>query len=395
MLSLNSQPVETSLELMWETHREDVKRMLISLTRDIDLTDDILQDTYLRACNGFGGFRGGDAKAWLIAIAKNAFYAHARHKYFGSEVALDSETPAGNELLGSSNHIVHITLQQAIADLPQALRQALLMKHYGGFTYSEIAQRLGCPQGTAQQRVFTAIQKLRKALSAMREEFAEITCGKVSGKKLVDYVYGKLSQADMAAVKEHLDKCPKCRGEVNETVEVLRALDADEPSWKISMIMEPKALYLTFKDRSKGRGRYCELDLNPDPCVISYAAMQGEEVSIKELPSEDGSHLRKYAAHLPRDVEPGEMVELLMVCTLPPEDPLTSLPYEGGIVSPKDAVYVIALRLPDGARLTRTDPDPTEMRENGHVTVYYRGYLPANQEFKWIVEYEEPSRDHA
>jgi len=77
------QSMENDLERMWETSREYVRRLLISLTRDIDLADDMLQETYLRARDGFAGYRGGDGRAWLTAIAKNVFYTHARRKYFG------------------------------------------------------------------------------------------------------------------------------------------------------------------------------------------------------------------------------------------------------------------------------------------------------------------------
>ena len=407
MLSLKPQRMETPFEQIWENHREYVRRILISLTRDIDLADDVLQETYLRASDGFGGYRGGDAKAWLAAIAKNAFYAHARRKYFGSEVALDSDTPAKTDLLGSSRHIALISLRQAIADLPEALRQALLMKHYGGFTYSEIARRLDCPQGTAQQRVFTAIRRLRQTLGALREEMAKMTCGELSGRKLVDYAYGKLSTDDMAVVKEHLAKCPKCRMEVDQTVEVFRALDAVECSFKITFFIErieSWRCYITITAPMDEGGQPFEggdepFEVGPNWIVV-YAAMEGEEVVMEKLPSDDPSRHR-YIPHLPRQVEPGEIVELLFVAEqdraeqerwdtyTSTQETLTANGNICGDDGPQmDVVYLIALRLDENATLIETHPKPTELRTDGHTTVYYRGFLPAHQAFKWKVEYK-------
>jgi len=388
--------METPFEQIWENHREYVRRILISLTRDIDLADDVLQETYLRASDGFGGYRGGDAKAWLAAIAKNAFYAHARRKYFGSEVALDSDTPAKTDLLGSSRHIALISLRQAIADLPEALRQALLMKHYGGFTYSEIARRLDCPQGTAQQRVFTAIRRLRQTLGALREEMAKMTCGELSGRKLVDYAYGKLSTDGMAVVKKHLVKCPKCRTEVDQTVEVFRALDAVECSFKITFFIESWHCYITVTAPMNEGDRPFEVGDQPFEVGLHwrvlYAAMEGEEVVMEELPSTDPAR-HQYRLHLPRPVEPGEIIEVLFVCEQDRWDTSNqeTLTAQGDICGddgpPMDVVYLIALRLDENETLVATDPEPTELRTDGRTTVYYRGFLPAHQAFKWKVEY--------
>ncbi|MCX6376021.1 MAG: RNA polymerase subunit sigma, partial [Armatimonadetes bacterium] len=53
------------LERRWASDREHVRRMLIGLTRDIDLADDLLQETYLKALNGMSSCRGDNDRAWL------------------------------------------------------------------------------------------------------------------------------------------------------------------------------------------------------------------------------------------------------------------------------------------------------------------------------------------
>lgn len=390
MFSLNPSYVETPLEQMWHTHREQVRRTLIGLTRDIDLTEDILQETYLCACSGFASYRGGDAKAWLTSIAKNAFYTHARRKYFDSEVPLESDLPASRDLLGSSQHVFHISVRQAIDSLPVALRQALLMKHFGGFTYSEIAERLGCPQGTAQRRVFTAIRRLRKTMGTLEEEHLEMVCGELTGKRLIDYVYSKLSPDDMEAAKQHLSRCPKCRKEVNETIEIFRGLDSVQSGYKMIFFIEPWRCYLTVTTPV--------LDQDQSPFELGshwrivYAAMEGEEVVMEELPSEDDPARHRYILHPPRQVEVGETVEVMFVAEQDKWDTSNEevLTAHGAHSLPVDSVWMIAVRLDPDETIVSTDPEPTEVRTNGHTTVYYRKFLSANQEFEWTVQYKGP-----
>ena len=68
------------LESMWKLHSDRLKRTLISLTRDIDLADDLLQETYVRANAGIHSYRGGDARAWLGAKAGRS--PNLLHNYY-------------------------------------------------------------------------------------------------------------------------------------------------------------------------------------------------------------------------------------------------------------------------------------------------------------------------
>jgi RNA polymerase sigma-70 factor (ECF subfamily) len=96
-----------------------------------------LQDTYLRARNAWDGFRGGDARAWLAMIARHAFSSHRRKRYLQAEVSLEveAELPAP----ATDEHRL-ADLRQALMALSPALRDALIMKHYGGF--SDVAGNL-------------------------------------------------------------------------------------------------------------------------------------------------------------------------------------------------------------------------------------------------------------
>jgi len=202
-----------ALEDMWESHRESVRRLLLGLVRDLDLTDDLLQDTYLRARAGISSYRGGDARAWLAAVARSAFYTHARKRHVRAEVSLSEHEPRSEDAPHDRAEL--LAVRQAIADLPPALRTALLMKHYAGFTYREIADHTRCPVGTAKWRVSEALGALRAALRAEgRRAMAECTLpDEIS---LIDYAYGVLPEKETARMKGHLAKCARCREQVKE-----------------------------------------------------------------------------------------------------------------------------------------------------------------------------------
>jgi len=153
-----------TLVTMWEQHREYLRRMLTGLLNDPNIVDDLLQETYLRACRGFADFRGGDDRAWLTAIARNAVRMYHRQTAARAEVPFDDDIAPEN-LVGydQDQHLLY-ELRQAVVTLPPHLQHAIILKHYAGFSYREIARRLGCPVGTARWRVFTAIGQLREML---------------------------------------------------------------------------------------------------------------------------------------------------------------------------------------------------------------------------------------
>jgi RNA polymerase sigma-70 factor (ECF subfamily) len=115
------------LEQIWESHRESVRRLLIGLGRDIDLAEDLLQETYLRARAGISSYRGGDLRSWLAAIARNTFYGHMRQRHVQAEVPLDGREPMGGD--APHDRVELLAVRQAVAGLAPALQTALILKH--------------------------------------------------------------------------------------------------------------------------------------------------------------------------------------------------------------------------------------------------------------------------
>lgn len=378
------------LEEMWESHKGFLRRMLIGLSRDIDLADDLLQETYLKARAGVCGYQGGDGRAWLAAIAKNAFFSHKRRRYVRYEILPDEDFDVAAR---DPDPLSLIEIRQAIAKLPQNLRTALVMKHYGGYTYQEISERMGCPEGTAKSRVSLALSRLRVALAAGREERIPMKCTELTDRLLLDFIYGKLPDAERKTVEEHLKSCERCPGRVREIGEVLRALDEVENEWKISAIIEldekgATTEYVTLTLLHFGG----QTDLEFGARDVEYVAIDGKEAQFENL-HEPAPNGEKYRIRFQEPTLDDASVELLVVSK--PKDTHDVLRQledgrwrlEGNLHNTEKLVYVVAIRLPRSAEFLTASPKPSEVRRNCTTTVIWRNVMQPDERTDFVLEY--------
>jgi RNA polymerase sigma-70 factor (ECF subfamily) len=131
---------------------------------------DVVQDAFLRAFKFFGGFRGGDSRAWLLRIVRNSFYDWHRRQGrpevttpFDEEAhapAAESPAPDAALLEKADKDLVH----RAIEALPVDHREVLVMRELEGLSYKEIADVADLPIGTVMSRLARARDQLRQAL---------------------------------------------------------------------------------------------------------------------------------------------------------------------------------------------------------------------------------------
>jgi RNA polymerase sigma factor (sigma-70 family) len=140
------------------------------LTRNEHDAEDIVQDAYLRAIRHFGGFHGGEDRAWLLTIVRNRCYDSARHKgvrerttpfdvdlHNTHQVTLDPET----SLLQKERAGL---LRDALAELPLELREVLVLRELEELSYRDIAGITGIPMGTVMSRLSRGRQQLQRVL---------------------------------------------------------------------------------------------------------------------------------------------------------------------------------------------------------------------------------------
>ncbi|MGH9559238.1 MAG: sigma-70 family RNA polymerase sigma factor, partial [Bryobacteraceae bacterium] len=115
------------------------------LTRSAADADDVTQEAYLRAFTFFDGFRGGDARAWLLSIVRNTCYTWLR-KNRGEypldefDEALHATANPGAARFGAAGTEM---IKEALERLPSEYREALVLREMEGFSYKEIAEITG------------------------------------------------------------------------------------------------------------------------------------------------------------------------------------------------------------------------------------------------------------
>ena len=143
----------------------NLRAFAISLSGNSDRADDLVQDTILKAWAAHESFKAGtNLKAWLFTILRNEFYSQMRKK--GREIQ-DSEGYYTENMAVHPSQYGTLDLQDfsnALAELPEDQREALLLVGASGFAYEEAAEICGCKVGTIKSRVSRARAQLQTLL---------------------------------------------------------------------------------------------------------------------------------------------------------------------------------------------------------------------------------------
>jgi len=398
-----TEDADKGLGRIWASERQYVRRMLIGLARDIDLADDLLQETYLRAQSGISSYRGDNDRAWLSTIARNVFLCHKRRRYVSAEVnGADTTDAACCSPVGTQDHLDLIRVRNAVSELDPVLRTTLLMKHYCGFTYREIAEHAHCAVGTAKWRVSLAVGRLKEILG-LAEETMEMTCADMSRLRVLDYLYGALAPDQSKAVTRHLRDCPKCRGRVDGTLKILSALDALEGERKHMQIIEmgengvlrlyTLSRFVNTSDKPQDTVSFC---YNKGGAV-EYVAAQGEELafSIEDNSNVNYPNTDRCIAKLPQPVAPGEACDYMTIfpswksnAAKKQADGSWAFVWKQLTSVENDYAFALALRLPSGAHSVSAEPPATETRVSASTTtLLWRCMRAANQAFECEVTY--------
>jgi RNA polymerase sigma-70 factor, ECF subfamily len=148
------------------------------LSRDATAAEDIVQEASLRAFRHVESLRGGDARAWLLKIVRNCFYAWREKMAQMSLRSLDADplgedSPSAAEETGQAQQdldpqrileraVKSEAVRAMIEALPVQFREALVLRELNDLSYREIAELTGMPIGTVMSRLARARDLLRK-----------------------------------------------------------------------------------------------------------------------------------------------------------------------------------------------------------------------------------------
>jgi RNA polymerase sigma-70 factor (ECF subfamily) len=138
------------------------------LLRNREDAEDVVQDAMVRAFRFFGGFHGGDARAWLLQIVRNVCYTWLEKNravdlttefdegiHVGESQSPESAAVASNE---------RERLMRALETLPPRSREVLVLRELEGCSYKEIAIITAIPMGTVMSTLARARERLERVL---------------------------------------------------------------------------------------------------------------------------------------------------------------------------------------------------------------------------------------
>jgi RNA polymerase sigma-70 factor (ECF subfamily) len=161
----------SALEALARHYAGPVYRYLVRLCGDATLAEDLSQEVAIQVWRGLPGRSFPNERAlnaWVYTVATNAFRMHRRRKRAG-EVSWDAEIdlPAGDECNPegiAEREELALRVRRAVETLPDAEREALLLKVFSDLRYHEIAAATGEPVGTIKWRISRAYARLRRIL---------------------------------------------------------------------------------------------------------------------------------------------------------------------------------------------------------------------------------------
>lgn len=162
-------------------HLDAVYRFALRLSGAPDQAEDLVQETFLRAYKSWGQYtRGTAAKSWLFTICRNVFLRGRERRQRHDDIVTENvgrEGPGTNPVnpvwvsaLGVDpegdffESIVDKRIIEAIDDLPEEYRTAVVLSDLEGLPYADIAELMEVPVGTVKSRLFRGRRQLQKIL---------------------------------------------------------------------------------------------------------------------------------------------------------------------------------------------------------------------------------------
>jgi RNA polymerase sigma-70 factor (ECF subfamily) len=166
-----------SIELLILRHKSKVYSYISLYIRSRDLADDIFQDTFMKVVQSIRAGRyqdDGRFLSWVMRIAHNLIIDHfRREKQLGLVLNDDYESDLFNSKRLADDNVEDVMVRRQvlrdvrrlISELPEDQREVVIMRHYAGMSFKEIADMTGVSINTALGRMRYALINMRKTMT--------------------------------------------------------------------------------------------------------------------------------------------------------------------------------------------------------------------------------------
>lgn len=169
-----SSPLVPDFQELAATHLESAYNLARWLVRDPALADDVVQDAMLRALRYYHGFRGENARAWLLQIVRNVALTRLQRPSTEEPVSQDAESASQTAEVAHDGPETALMrqddqrlLHELLAGLPVDLRECLILREIEELSYKEIARIVDAPIGTVMSRLWRGRKLLVQAARAL------------------------------------------------------------------------------------------------------------------------------------------------------------------------------------------------------------------------------------
>lgn len=153
-----------TIDELYEDFEEALRRYAMSLTRDSDRADDLVQETFIRAMTNLGlleQLNGHQCRTWMRRTLKNLFIDEYRTRQ--RQEALIEQLSRDAAL--SASLMPDLLASDILEQVSEQDRELLRQRYVLGMTSREIACQLGIPAATVRSRLHLAIKRLRSQKS--------------------------------------------------------------------------------------------------------------------------------------------------------------------------------------------------------------------------------------
>jgi RNA polymerase sigma factor (sigma-70 family) len=171
VVALTARSDEVALAELYDRYGRVAYGLALRILRDEALAEDAVQEAFLAIWRGAARFvpERGKASTWILTVVHRRAVDLVRREQRRRADPLPEVELGGAE--GAADDAMWLRLerervQAALARLPDQQREAIELAYYGGFTQSELAERLGEPLGTIKSRMFTGLARLRELLES-------------------------------------------------------------------------------------------------------------------------------------------------------------------------------------------------------------------------------------
>jgi RNA polymerase sigma-70 factor, ECF subfamily len=171
---------EAAFELLMRAHESRMFAVSLRMCGNREDAQDCLQEAMLRIYRAMSNFKGQSSFAtWAYRITMNTCLDELRRRKLRTATSLDVLLDTGwaptDEGVTPEQHSIaseqRRMLERAIADLPEDMRAAIVLRDVQGFSYDEIAKMLEANVGTIKSRISRGREKLREVLIRQPELF--------------------------------------------------------------------------------------------------------------------------------------------------------------------------------------------------------------------------------